>query len=93
IRLLELQPGSKDDPLACKLFQTNMDIIEKKDYFRWTEAPEYRAISYTWGDPKKTSILTIGNECLAIGANLSDALRAFRKPERAINLWADAVCI
>src|SRR6186997_769638 len=43
IRLIDLQPGQKDDPVSVRLFSVSLE-----------SAPPYDAISYVWGDPDDT---------------------------------------
>ncbi|KAF2107811.1 heterokaryon incompatibility protein-domain-containing protein, partial [Lophiotrema nucula] len=82
IRILELLPGALEDPLRCKLVPVKL-----------SEAPNYAAISYVWGDNSVTDVLHIGDKILRITLNLRDALTRLRFQHRPLSLWADAVCI
>ncbi|KAF1982524.1 hypothetical protein K402DRAFT_414880 [Aulographum hederae CBS 113979] len=83
LRLLELQPGQKEDPIICKLQEVSLKDAEDK----------YEAISYVWGDPNVTSgILCEGVKC-QITISLALALQTFRHAFQIRILWADAVCI
>ena len=53
----------------------------------------YEAVSYTWGPPTFTCTLYLPTGVLRITPSLSQALRHFRSEERAVCLWADAICI
>ncbi|KAH7157707.1 heterokaryon incompatibility protein-domain-containing protein [Dactylonectria estremocensis] len=57
----------------------------------------YEAISYTWGDPKKSHTLAIRvGSNIKITKSLYNALRAIRHSRvenGARNIWADGVCI
>jgi hypothetical protein len=88
VRLLELQPGSYDEPLRCRLTSASL-----------TTSPIYNALSYVWGDgvdsaPAEPEILLDGNS-FPVTPNLHSALRHLRskvKCDPAV-LWVDAVCI
>ncbi|KAL2197096.1 heterokaryon incompatibility protein-domain-containing protein [Corynascus similis CBS 632.67] len=83
IRYLILHPASADtDPLACTLRTTHID-----------ETPHFEAISYVWGVPVKNQPLICNGKVSYITANLRDALRQVRLPDRSRTLWADSICI
>lgn len=91
IRLLELYYGKDDEDIHCNLVTTPLEF-----------APPYEALSYTWGDPNKTTSLSIGKYTLKIRSNLDIALRHLRKPNHPTSkatesdfrrLWIDALCI
>jgi hypothetical protein len=58
-----------------------------------TKAPEYRAISYVWGEPTLSCRIETSKGYVSITQSLADALRAFRKIDGWLIFWADAVCI
>lgn len=60
---------------------------------RLSEAPEYEAISYVWGDPEMADTVLCGDRAIPITANLRDALRRVRLPDASRFLWADSICI
>lgn len=81
-RLLFLEAGSGDDP-----FRGHLQIMPIES------APQYEALSYTWGtDEPRTSILLEGQPLL-IKPNLEGALRHLRLPTQVRRLWIDAICI
>lgn len=87
IRYLILQPGAGDDPLVCSLRTAS---IEK--------APQFEAISYVWGSKERTHEIIcdrgrFSRKRIAITANLRDALKGVRLPDKARFLWADSICI
>ncbi|KAH8659213.1 heterokaryon incompatibility protein-domain-containing protein [Tricladium varicosporioides] len=92
IRLLTLHPGSGDDAI---LFS-----IQTAPLF---EAPDYQALSYTWGDPlARVSIYLIDNihaksdllvHEIRVTQNLKWALQDLRSTRSKITLWIDALCI
>jgi hypothetical protein len=86
IRVLELAPGSDDDPLTCVLTHVNLD-----------DAPKYIGLSYTWEDSQKRQNIRIGDSRLSITDSLHSALKDVRacdmRRDRNQILWADALCI
>jgi hypothetical protein len=84
IRLLSLLPGSGDDPLRCTLHETELD-----------KAPEYEAISYTWGDYESPASIACDaeNKELGIPPNLKAALLRFRMVDKPRLLWTDSICV
>jgi len=85
IRLLALYPYDKRRPetVKCKLFTV-----------RFSEKPEYEALSYTCGDSKSTETIRLDGEPFAIQENLYNALDNLRPTGRRPRmLWADAICI
>ena len=81
IRILELQAGSRNEPLVCRL-----------SIQRMSDSP-YEAISYVWGDPVRETIIICNGKSLRITANLCEALMAFRSESSVRPLWTDAICI
>ncbi|KAL2672782.1 hypothetical protein Neosp_013498 [[Neocosmospora] mangrovei] len=83
IRLLLLIEGDEDDDdLECALI-----------HFKLSEAVEYTALSYVWGDESSPCAIYIGDNYLPITANLEDALRHLRRQNESVWLWVDALCI
>lgn len=82
IRLLHLLPGKDTDLLSCTLSTT-----------RLSQQPSYSAVSYVWGSTSLTSRIQCNNKYVAITDNLNKALTHIRRPDRAVMLWTDAICI
>jgi hypothetical protein len=97
IRLIKLLPGDWDDPIICELV-----------YVRLDDRPKFMALSYAWGDPKKTRPITLNGQAYNITTSLFQGLRRLRRmvstvdenPETFItqtsenfHLWVDAICI
>lgn len=85
IRVLELSPADKfNDPIRLRLFTK-----------RLSENPEYKALSYVWGDPNATSTVYVNDIAFEATHNLDSALRHIRATSLDSNLylWADAICI
>ncbi|KAH8595379.1 heterokaryon incompatibility, partial [Bisporella sp. PMI_857] len=57
------------------------------------EAPEYEAISYTWGVVNTQDFPVIVVEAVEITHHLYAALRRLRHPTQSRFLWADQICI
>ena len=83
LRILHLQP-SKDSniQLECRLTEYSLSTN-----------PDYQAVSYVWGKDDSSSSIICNGAILAIGRNISDALRRFRKCSEEISLWANSICI
>jgi hypothetical protein len=82
IRYMVLRPGKEADPLLCGL-----------ELCRLEELPAYDAISYTWGDSKHTSRVSISGQHVGITANLDKVLRRVRLTQKTRLVWADQICI
>jgi hypothetical protein len=81
IRLVELSPGARDDPVVIRLF-----IAELQHH------PEYEALSYVWGDPENKVPIQCNGRRVEITVNLNAAFVRVRYSGRPRMLWADAVC-
>lgn len=84
IRLLTLNPGSRDEPIHCNLSHTRI-----KDC-------QYRALSYEWGDEGDVgNIISVNSLPFSrrIQNNLESALREIRSEKEDVVLWIDAICI
>ncbi|KAL9624033.1 MAG: hypothetical protein Q9160_001786 [Pyrenula sp. 1 TL-2023] len=58
-----------------------------------TEAPEYIAISYTWGDPAATTSLALNGKRKQVRQNCSYALRQLWSHHRSHYCWIDSISI
>jgi hypothetical protein len=89
IRLLKL---SRPPSAANVLPDRNMIHCELET-FDLDTAPEYIALSYTWGDASNNQHIIVGNKAMTIRMNLFDFLYAFRSDDANIrHLWIDQVC-
>ena len=70
IRLLEINTRRSSDfvPFSCRLRTVSLD-----------DAPDFFALSYVWGDPKKRKDVTINGITMSVTANLESALRHVRR--------------
>lgn len=85
IRRLILEPGTGDDALIGRL-----EVIELADA---NELHPFEAISYAWGKKGRDQTIITDGKRMFITANLRDALRQSRYPDRCRALWADSICI
>lgn len=81
-RILKIHPGHFEDPLSCELVSTALD-----------EAPQYRALSYVWGDPGAVASITCSGFKRKITVSLFEGLRRIRNTNNVEIAWADAICI
>lgn len=82
IRCLTLEPGQDDEPLLGSI-----------KIYKFTEKPEYEAISYAWGEPLFQSELVCDGRRIPITTTLRDSLRQCRLTNEPRVLWADSICI
>ncbi|KAK3725147.1 hypothetical protein LTR37_000658 [Vermiconidia calcicola] len=83
IRLVKLFPSRcHSNPLVCDLVTSPL-----------LPGLDFQSLSYAWGQDKADVSLSIGIGYLLVTSNLSNALRAVRRADRAILLWVDAICI
>ena len=92
-RLLCLQPGSFAEPLQCQLCPVDIIQYEGVVIHESKERVSYEALSYTWGKPVFTRLLTCNGLVYPITQNLFSALQHLRLPNVVRYLWLDAVCI
>ena len=96
IRLLALDPGTRDSEVCATLSHASFD-----------QPPPYEALSYVWGNPileedetsakannyKKCRFIRLNRHSFAVGDNLYSALQYIRHEFESRVLWIDAVCI
>lgn len=94
LRLLELHPGDRDDPLTGDLLVSDfLDTGNGAVLHDRQQHVTYEAISYAWGAGEFTSSIALGGQSLSITASLAGALKQFRRQDSTRLLWADAICI
>ena len=79
-RVLELLPGTVDQPISCLLSVTD-----------WKHPPDYEAVSYAWGDPDKKAAIKCHGKRLEVGQNLYSCLTHLRMQDRSRLLWVDCL--
>ena len=82
IRLLNILPGCKSDPIVCELQYVYCDSL-----------PCYEAISYCWGTQNPSVTIECNHQALRITKNLNSAIATLRREDVSLLLWADAICI
>lgn len=86
IRLLRLQSGCDDDPIACDYVVGSL-----------SNPPRYIAVSYTWGDPTPTHTTQIEGRDVKVHHNCYYALwqvrQVYSTPSDLQYFWIDALCI
>ena len=55
--------------------------------------PEYRALSYVWGDASVTKLTLVDDVPFTVRVNLWDFLAQMQEEEFTGILWIDAICI
>ena len=83
IRLLQLQPGPRDEPISCNLQPANFN----------DNLPAYEALSYVWGSSSDTRPIICNGREVAVTRNLRNALRRLRRHDSTRLIWVDAICI
>ncbi|KAG9192711.1 hypothetical protein G6011_11445 [Alternaria panax] len=85
IRLLHLRPGVWEDNICAELQVASIARVRKR----------YITISYMWGSEgvARQVLIMCNGKPVSISENLFTALRKLRRPDHAILLWADALCI
>jgi hypothetical protein len=83
IRVLDLAPGTWDEPVNCSLRTVHLD----------DDDPRYEAISYAWGDPDDRKPVICNGCATTTTRSLVEALQRFRHARTTRTLWADALCI
>ena len=87
IRLIRLHPApSSQAEVKCSLIHSTLKIYG--DIY-----DDYTALSYVWGDPNDTKSIWIDGIPFPTTINLFSALRDLRHENRALLIWADAICI
>ena len=84
IRLIELRPGRRNDPIICKLLQPVSLSSSKQGYL---------AISYCAGDPADIEPITLQDLQFNVFKPIAKVLTYIRKPHQSFHLWIDQLCI
>ena len=83
IRVLDLAPGTWDEPVNCSLRTVHLD----------DDNPRYEAISYAWGDHNDRKPVVCNGYTITTTRSLFEALQRFRHVNTTRTLWVDAMCI
>ncbi|GKZ18502.1 hypothetical protein AbraIFM66951_003382 [Aspergillus brasiliensis] len=86
----------KDEIRLFKLFPNvdeNARVQGSLEVVPLDEAPDFEALSYTWGDVTVTADITVADCIVGIPTNLEACLRALRHPTQERVCWIDYLCI
>lgn len=86
IRLLRVfgSPGKLDDAIQCEIAQFDRTS---------TECPQYRALSYAWGDISNRVPIVLNKQKFEITVDLYEALVQLRDMYPDTAFWVDQICI
>lgn len=79
-RVIELLPGEEGNPVSCLLH-----VVD------WSNALEYEAISYAWGDQSARAPVTCHRKRVEVTQNLHRGLTHLQFQDQSRFLWADAL--
>lgn len=82
IRVLEILPGDHNSEIRFGLREKGLG-----------DGDIYYALSYAWGPPHFTHKIYNAEGFIQVTENLWEALRRYRKADKLMILWVDAVCI
>lgn len=85
IHIMELLPCGAEGPAAPLRCHVRTASLSSN--------PDYEAVSYVWGDSRKTETIEIDGRGVPISANLAALLRSIRHPGKTRHIWADQICI
>lgn len=89
IRILEVQPAAAfADPLV-----TRLDHRPLRDANGYSVMQDFIAVSYTWGQDKKSEQLNCQGALIPITPTVDGMLRRFRRSYKTRRLWLDAICL
>jgi hypothetical protein len=83
-RVLQLLPGSGDEPLKCELVPVSLTDIKRL---------KYEALSYVWGEGDPPFFIECENEQIKVTRNCHEALQHLRLQQETRTVWIDAICI
>lgn len=86
-RLLRLRPYFELSYVNSSSVQCDLFIASRDD------APDYLALSYTWGDASDTVPIQVDGFTRQVTRNLHSALLHIREEDKDVVIWADALCI
>ncbi|KAI0384080.1 HET-domain-containing protein [Hypomontagnella monticulosa] len=82
VRVLEILPGTEDDPIKCHLKVCNLND---------DDIPE--VLSYVWGKIWSDERISVDGKSFRVTKNLFESLRGLRNPDVSRTIWIDAICI
>ncbi|KAM7195325.1 Heterokaryon incompatibility protein (HET) domain containing protein [Naviculisporaceae sp. PSN 640] len=82
IRVLDIRP-------AREIWWIDADLRT----VQLADNPAFEALSYEWGDERKSRSISIGGKRFRVTANLWKALHNVRHADETRTLWVDTICI
>lgn len=82
IRLLDLLPGGRYDPIRCATRVVSLD-----------QNPAFETVSYVWGDSIEERAIEVSGRSIPITKNLYAGLLRLRQTNEERTLWIDQICI
>ena len=84
IRLVRIHSGEDEDEISCSVVIASL-----------AAAPEYAALSYTWGEPDPIRTISIDGVTVGVRENCRYALWQLRRQPalQFLLIWIDAICI
>ncbi|KAK8058152.1 hypothetical protein PG994_008600 [Apiospora phragmitis] len=79
---LNMKSSSHTSVIRCELIETSLE-----------DPPQYTALSYAWGDADDTVNIEVNGIRTRVTSSLQGALRALRRSDDTLLIWADAICI
>ena len=85
----------KPSRISCKLLPVDVIVVPGMGQADMDDAINYEALSYAWGDPAPTCLITINGKDFLIARELATALLYLRNGfgGKDRHLWCDAICI
>ena len=86
IRVLDLVPSSSTSTTAieCKIRHVSLSRSPR---------PRYETVSYYWGDPTRSQLISVDGLPLAVPASTEEVLKRMVLSENLRAIWIDSVCI
>ncbi|PMD32752.1 HET-domain-containing protein, partial [Hyaloscypha variabilis F] len=88
-----LLPDPKTYIRLLKLTAEVEEIVGSLEAFLVSEAPEFCALSYAWGDDPPTSVLICDSARLPVTEHLLSGMKRVRNCNPTPWIWIDAICI
>ncbi|PVH96903.1 HET-domain-containing protein [Periconia macrospinosa] len=83
IRLLHIEYSSS----ATAHIRCQLEVV------KFSDNPQYEALSYVWGTDEPVNTIFINNEPFPVRQNLFSALKRLRSRSEPVKIWIDAICI
>ena len=81
IRLAKIKPGSGNKGISIELIESFVTVPGQRSQI------EYDALSYTWGEGRRTKNIICNGRRLAVTPTLIEALHHFRHADHEVVLW------